>query len=336
ATAQALTELAVEMRAGDAQAQHQIQELQASRGRWEETQERERQILAQRLWRLEQQPVQGSRGAGEQRGRGAGEQGSRGAEEQGSSHIRASAPPHRSLLDYYHFELRHRGSPEDIAARQKLYLEYFKDCRHVLDIGCGRGEFVVLLREHGIDARGVDIDAEMVAHCHAKGLPVEHADALSYLSALEDGSLDGVFMAQVVEHLTPADLIALLRLCRQKLAPDGVLVAETINPTCVYAFVQYYLMDPTHVQPLHPETLRFMLEDAGFWQVEIEYLSPVPADQRLSPLAPDGLDDAQVSILNRNAERLNALLFGYQDYAAIARRPPEELIGADKSLVEPA
>ncbi len=195
----------------------------------------------------------------------------------------------------------------------------------MLDIGCGRGEFVALLREHNVDAWGVDVSPDMVAHCQAKGLPVEHADTLSHLTIQPDASLDGIFMAQVVEHLSPANLVQLLRVCRQKLAPHGVLVAETINPTCVYAFVQYYLMDPSHIQPLHPETLRFMLEDAGFWQIEIKYLAPVPADQRLSLLAPDGLNEAQVSILNRNIERLNALLFGYQDYAAIARRPPEEL-----------
>jgi SAM-dependent methyltransferase len=313
AAAQALVDLAVEMRAGHARVRHEAQELRATRQQWEKDQERERQILAQRLWRLEQQSVQRSRGAEGQRGREAG----------------TPPPPYKPLLDYYHFELRHRGSLEDIAARQRLYLDYFEDCRRVLDIGCGRGEFVALLRERGIDARGVEIDAEMVAHCQAEGLPVEHADALSYLATLRDESLDGVFMAQVVEHLVPADLVGLLRLCRQKLAPDGVLVAETINPTCVYAFVQYYLMDPSHVQPLHPETLRFMLEDAGFWQVEIKYLSPVPAAQRLSPLSPDGLDETQVSILNRNVERLNALLFGHQDYAAIARRPPEDLLDTD-------
>ena len=165
----------------------------------------------------------------------------------------------------------------------------------------------------------------MVAHCQAEGLPVEQADALRYLLTLPDGSLDGVFMAQMVEHLKPAELVALLRQCRQKLAPQGMFVAETVNPTCVHAFVQYYLMDPSHVQPLHPETLRFMLEDAGFWQIEVKYLSPVPADQRLSPVPPDGLDEAQVAVFNRNIERLNALLFSYQDYAVIARRPLENL-----------
>ncbi len=319
AVAQALVDLAVEMRAGDARVRHQLQELHTA-------QTREREVLAQRVWRLEQRSVQGS---GEPGSRGAEERGSKGAGGPGSRGAEEAALPRGSVLDYYHFELRHRGSLEDIAARQKMYLDYFQGCRQVLDIGCGRGEFIALLREQGIDARGVDIDTDMVAHCQAEGLPVEQADALDYLAGLADASLDGIFMAQVVEHLAPARLVELLRLCRQKLAPDGVFVAETINPTCVYAFVQYYLMDPSHVQPLHPETLRFMLEDSGFWQVEIQYLSPVPVDQQLALLPSDGLDENQVAILNRNVERLNALLFGYQDYAAIARRPPENLSDVD-------
>lgn len=326
ATAQALADLAVEMRAGDARVQRQLQQLQAAQRQRQEAHEREREVLAQRLWRVEQRNR--PQDVGQRPATSAGQPGT-------TDHApRTTHYATRASLDYYLFELRHRGSPEDIAARQTLYLDYFREGQHVLDIGCGRGEFIALLREHGIDARGVDIDPEMVAHCEAQGLPVEHADALSYLPTLPDASLDGVFMAQVVEHLAPAELVRLLRSCRQKLAPGGTLIAETINPTCVYAFVQYYLMDPSHVQPLHPATLRFMLEDAGFWQVEIQYLSPVPADQRLSPLAPDGLDETQVSILNRNVDRLNTLLFGYQDYAAIARRPPEKLIGADKGHVE--
>ncbi len=304
ATAQALTELAVEMRAGDARIQREFRELQQAN-------KRQGEILAQRLWRLEQRGT-------------ASEQKTLTQKEPTVEEIER-LPADHPFFDYYHFELRHRGSPEDIAARQEPYLQYFQGCRHVLDIGCGRGEFITLLREHGIDARGVEIDPEMVAHCQAEGLPVEHADGLSHLVALRDESLDGVFMAQVVEHLTPADLVRLLQLCRQKLAPNGILVAETINPTCVYAFVHAYLLDPSHVQPLHPATLRFMLEDAGFWQVEIKYLSPVPEDQRLSLIPAVGLDENLVVILNRNVERLNALLFGYQDYAAIARRPPEDL-----------
>ncbi|MBS1251807.1 MAG: putative S-adenosylmethionine-dependent methyltransferase [Anaerolineales bacterium] len=313
ATAQALSDLVVEMRAGDARIEQRLRELESREAA-------QREVLAQRLWRLEQrtepQPVS-QRSAADA------------ADDVGSDSPQpvTRTTPHvpRTTLDYYHFELRHRGSPEDIAARQALYLDYFRECRRVLDIGCGRGEFIALLREHDIDARGVDIDPDMVAHCQAEGLPVVQDDAIAHLATLPDESLDGAFMAQVVEHLAPAGLVELLRLCRQKLTPNGVLVAETINPTCVYAFVQYYLLDPSHAQPLHPGTLHFMLEDAGFWQTEVEYLSPVPAGARLSPLTANGLEAAQVSALNRNIERLNEFLFGYQDYAVIARRPPDEL-----------
>ena len=309
AVAAALASLAVETRAALARLEGELQDLARE-------QRQERDITAQRLWRLEQaRPLTADRRPPTES-----------PVSNPQSPISNLQPP---ISDYFHFELRHRGSPEEIRARQEHYLRYFRDCRRVLDIGCGRGEFVAFLREQGIDARGVDIDADMVTHCRAQGLPVEHADAVAYLRTLPDSALDGVFMAQVVEHLRPQALVELLRLCRQKLRPDGVLVAETINPTCVYALVQFYLRDPSHVWPVHPETLRFLLEDAGFWQVEIEYLAPVPEGARLTPLAADGVDPALLADLNRNVERLNELLFGYQDYAAIARRPPEDLHDED-------
>lgn len=312
AVAAAMASFAIETRAALAHLEQQLHDQAAQQRQQAEQQHREREITAQRLWRLEQQ----RRTTDDQRST---------ATEAPISNLQPPIPD----TDYFHFELRHRGSPEDIRARQEHYLHYLRDCRRVLDIGCGRGEFVAFLREHGIDAVGVDIDGDMVAHCRAQGLPVEQADALSYLGTLPDDGLDGVFMAQVVEHLPPRELARLLALCRRKLRPGGILVAETINPTCVFALVQFYLRDPSHAWAVHPETLRFMLEDAGFWQVEIEYLSPVPTDQRLAPLAPDGLDEAQVAALNRNIERLNTLLFGYQDYAAVARRPPEDLQDED-------
>lgn len=237
----------------------------------------------------------------------------------------------REPTDYYLFELYHRGRDEDIRARQQPYLEHFGSCQTVLDIGCGRGEFVALLQEHGIEARGVDANPDMVAHCRAAGLPVEHADAIAYLQGLSDAAVDGIFMAQIAEHLEPADLAQLLRQARRTMSPDGVLVIETINPTCVWAFVQYYLMDPTHIWPIHPATLRFMVEDAGFWDAQVEFHSPTPPEQRLAHLPVEGLPSAQVAALNDNVDRLNELLFGYQDYAVVARRPPEDLAPHDEA-----
>jgi O-antigen chain-terminating methyltransferase len=249
-----------------------------------------------------------------------------------SSEISASSVRSVVNIDIFRLGLRFRG-PEDLAGRQDIYLDYFRGCHNVLDVGCGRGEFVALLRAHGIGARGIDLDADSVEYARARGLPVERAEALDYLDGLPDADLDGVFMAQVVEHLTPQQLLILLNLCYRKLQPGGRLVAETINPACLVAFTNWYLIDPTHVRPVHPETLRFLLESVGFWPIELRYLMPVPAEERLVRLPVDGVLGGQelerVERLNRNIDRLNEVLFGYQDYAAIAQRPPEDITNAD-------
>src|SRR5207253_8722927 len=114
--------------------------------------------------------------------------------------------------DYFAFESRMRGSTAEVRARQAVYVDEFRDAAPVLDVGCGRGEFLGLLREAGLEARGVDADADMVAYARGEGLEVEQADALAYLEAVQEGSLGGIFAAQLVEHLPPAPLLRLLEL----------------------------------------------------------------------------------------------------------------------------
>jgi 2-polyprenyl-3-methyl-5-hydroxy-6-metoxy-1,4-benzoquinol methylase len=236
--------------------------------------------------------------------------------------------PGISPLDYFYLGLKYRG-PVNLKERQRTYVDYFQDCQNVLDIGCGRGEFVDLLLEQGIGAQGIDLDPDMVAYAVERDLPVERAEALEYLTTLPDSSLDGVFMAQVVEHFTPQNLSLLLELCYRKMKPGARLIAETINPSCLTALANWYLIDPSHVTPVHPETMRFLLEGAGFWQIQLLFLTPVPPQDRLMPLPLDSdarpQERERIRRLNHNIERLNEVLFGYQDYAAIAERPPDEL-----------
>ena len=228
-------------------------------------------------------------------------------------------------LDYFRLESRYRPSGL-LKEKQREYLSYFEECRQVLDIGCGRGEFVQLLAEEGIEARGIDLDADAVAYAQELGLPVQQADALTYLAGLPEASLDGVFMAQVVEHLTPPYLVSLLRTCQRKMKPGAVLVAETINPVCLWALANWYLIDPTHARPVHPDTLSFILESVGFWQIEVRYLSPVTTGLKLAGL--EDRDDlppelrSLVRSINENVERLNDFLYGFQEYAVVARRVP--------------
>ena len=172
----------------------------------------------------------------------------------------------------------------------------------------------------GSPARGVDINEAMVEVCRSQGFDVTRTDALSYLEAQPDGSIGGLFAAQVVEHLEPRYLNALLDVAFDKLRPGAPIVLETINPACWFAFFESYIRDITHVRPLHPDTLKFLLIASGFQHVDIRYRSPYPEHEKLQPIGPNGSLGDVVETLNANVERINRLLFTWLDYAAIGRR----------------
>jgi len=220
----------------------------------------------------------------------------------------AAQPAAASLPDYFAFESRMRGSVDSIRERQRRYVDDFRDYAPVLDIGCGRGELLALLREAGVDARGIDADADMVAFARGEGLDVEQADLVEYLERVDAGSLGGIFMGQVVEHLPPGVLVRSLELAAEKLRPGGLLVAETINPLSPIALRNYYA-DLTHAQPLVPETLELLARQSGFDETEVRYLNE-PADRLTEP------DDP---VIAANVRRLNELLFAPLDYALLAR-----------------
>jgi O-antigen chain-terminating methyltransferase len=220
-------------------------------------------------------------------------------------------------FDYAGFEDRFRGTEDDIKERQRIYLPYFEGRENVLDVGCGRGEFLELLVEHGIKARGVDLDLDMILQCRDKHLDVVQADALTYLGTLADGSVGGIFAAQVIEHLQPRRIIELVALCQRKLAPGAVLILETPNPQCLMVFADSFYRDFSHVLPIHPETMKFLLEATGFQDVNLRFRAPVDPSLRVPPLDIPG---AAVEPFNRGIERLNALLYGFQDYAVVGRK----------------
>jgi SAM-dependent methyltransferase len=220
----------------------------------------------------------------------------------------AAQPAAAALPDYFAFESRMRGSVDAIRERQRRYVEDFREAAPVLDVGCGRGELLQLLREAGTDARGIDADADMVAYARGEGLEVEQADLVEYLERLEDGSLGGIFMGQVVEHLPPGVLVRSLELAARKLRRGGLLVAETINPLSPLA-LRHYFADLTHAQPLVPETLELLTRQSGFAETEVRYLNE-PAERLTEP------DDP---VLAANVRRLNELLFAPLDYALVAR-----------------
>lgn len=219
---------------------------------------------------------------------------------------------------YVEFENQFRGSQEAIRARLESYLPYFDNASDVLDVGCGRGEFLDLLQSRGVKARGLDVNHEMVEVCRARGLDVTEQDAVSYLQGLPDRSLGGLFAAQVVEHLKPDYLLRFLELAHHKLRPGSPIVLETLNPACWVAFFESYIRDITHAWPLHPDTLRYLVLASGFSSARIEYRSPVPPQDRLQPIAPaDGGTSDLAETFNANVEKLNARMFTYMDYAIV-------------------
>ena len=244
---------------------------------------------------------------------------------------RAGQPDPRTQLatpqdsyKYVGFEDRFRGAAVDIRAGLADYARHFEGASDVLDAGCGRGEFLEILRERGVTASGVDLNPEMVAQCHARELQVAEGDLLAHLAALPDASLGGLFAAQVVEHLEPAYLLKFIDTAFLKLRPGARIVLETINVASWTAFFQSYVRDITHVRPLHPDTLAYLVTAGGFQQVEIVYRSPIPPEHQLARAPePEGGEesiDRMTTIFNRNVDELNRLLFGDQDYAVIAER----------------
>jgi len=243
--------------------------------------------------------------------------------------VRVSRPPAApvgpSPLSYLAFEEKHRGPGEAIREKQRAYLRHFVGAPgRVLDAGCGRGEFLEVLREAGIPAYGVDLDAEMAARSREKGLDVTAGDLLGHLAGLPDGSLGGIFAAQVIEHMSTDELVAFAGLAHAKLAPGGRFLAETVNPACLATFSGAFYLDLTHTRPVHPEALRFLLEGTGFREVELEFTAPFPPEMKLQVIDMarwlHDVDKDFVRLVNDNFGRLNGLIYSFQDYAAIARR----------------
>ncbi len=166
--------------------------------------------------------------------------------------VQASAPAAPDL-DYTRFAHRFRGPEEVVRRTEEFYRPYFAPCHNVLDIGCGRGEFLELMREMGIPAQGIDLGEESIAECRDKGLDAEAADLFAFLGPHTEAQFDGIFASQIVEHIDPARLPEMIRLCAASLRRGGVIAIETPNPDCLAIFATYFYLDPTHTRPVpHP------------------------------------------------------------------------------------
>ncbi len=221
---------------------------------------------------------------------------------------------------YVAFENRFRGEPFALMERLSDYVGLFENRAPVVDLGCGSGVFLELLKAAGIEARGVEANERAVQACLEKGLAVERGDVVDYLEKCDAGSIGGVFAAQVAEHLPPPVLDRFLRASHRALRAGGHLVLETVNVSSVTAFIESYVRDVTHERPLHPETLRFLVAAAGFSDARFELRQELPASDRLRDVPAANLPPKAVQALNENVQRLNALLYGPLDYVVVARR----------------
>ena len=167
------------------------------------------------------------------------------------------------FVGYAAFEDIFRGPQDFIRERMRPYLDLVRSHEPIVDVGCGRGEFLDLLAGEGIHATGVDLDPGMIEICRGKGHEVTVADALDYLRGVEDGSLGTVFSAQFIEHLSPADIVEYLRAAQRVLRSDGIFIAETVNPHSIQAFKTFWT-DLTHRAPIFPEVAVALCRQAGF------------------------------------------------------------------------
>jgi SAM-dependent methyltransferase len=220
-----------------------------------------------------------------------------------------------------------RGSEDEIRHRMDRYLPDLKPKAPVLDLGCGRGELLLLLREAGVDATGVEGDPALAEAARRRGLEVVEGDVLEVVKDQESESRGAVTAVHLFEHLTSAKLIAVLAEIRRVLRPGGLLIAECPNPHSLRVGASLFWQDPTHQRPLLPETLELMLRAAGFVFDRRELLHPFPSDQLLADDqgGTGAVTDPEISMLaervDRLRDRLDEILHGPRDFAVWAVKP---------------
>jgi SAM-dependent methyltransferase len=207
-----------------------------------------------------------------------------------------------------------RGDSPEITGRVSEYLDRLREQGPVLDLGCGRGELLEVLRDAGIVARGVDSDPAMVAACRRRGLEAVEGDVLAELASTPAGTLGAVVAIHLVEHLAAASWMGLIESAAHALRPGGILIVESPNPETLRVGGGLFWLDPTHHAPVHPQAVALAAEAVGLEVVETRYMRPFPAEQALA--RPGQGDD-----LHELASRLDSWLSGPRDFVLIARKP---------------
>ena len=212
---------------------------------------------------------------------------------------------------YLFFEDQFRGTRQDIKTRLKVYLPFIEESgagsedRPILDIGCGRGEWLELISENQLTITGVDLNRTLVEQCTERGMNVVEKDAVAYLQSLPDNSMGAITAFHLIEHLPLNTLLSFLNETLRVLQKDGIVIFETPNPENVLVGSCNFYFDPTHLNPLPPQTMKFLLESRGFCRVNIKKMHPF-ADEEMIP------DDGSEIV-----KRFNQRFYGPQDYAVI-------------------
>lgn len=231
-----------------------------------------------------------------------------------------SSDRHGQLAAFYAgFEEMFRGSREDIRERLRVYLPdvlELPDSGPVLDLGSGRGEWLELLANNGVRSYGVDTSRPFVQDCRDRGLHVVHADALEHMRAVTHGSLCAVTGFHIAEHLPFALLIELVEVSLLALSQGGILILETPNPENLRIGAADFYLDPTHLRPIPPALLEYVLWSRGFVDVEVRRLHPA----RPTPISLPA-SEAVTAELRQLIEDMNWAMRGPKDYAVIGRKP---------------
>lgn len=232
-------------------------------------------------------------------------------------------------INYFLFNDIYGGTDEEIRNNLMQHIKYFQGCKNVLDIGSGRGIFLDLLKENSIGGYGVDANEDLVSYCTRKNLKVEKDDAISHLEKLSDRSLDGIFAAHVIEHLSIKTISDLIRLCYRKLHYGSYAIFVMPNILNITVSSNTFYVDPTHITHVHPNVIKFLMNSSGFRELEEKYYYPIPEEYKMKqillnntydPEESNCLQHEQIDIINHNIDLLNNMLFGCRDYAIIGKK----------------
>lgn len=229
---------------------------------------------------------------------------------------------------YLAFEERHRGNREEIRRRQQYYMDTYvknwldKDMPgDILDLGCGRGEWLEILRENDYKALGIDLNRESLGECHKKDLKTICADAISYVKSLPDESVRMITSFQLIEHLEMPQLLSLFQELGRVVKKGGIIIMETPNPCNLQVGASSFYLDPTHVRQLHPEFVRFLTEQSGFNRIEVVYPEQNNAEEWWNSLAQEETTDIQESVCFQAVlNELRRTIWSSADYAIVAKK----------------